>query len=311
MVNLEQETVWLNQEQLSSLFERDRTSIGKHIRNIFQEGELNQEEVCAKFAHTTQHGAIAGKNQKTTTIYYNLDVIISVGYRVKSQRGTQFRIWANKILKEFLVEGYSLNQKRLEQKEQEVKFLRSGIQIVSRAIEEKAHQEGFEYLNQFSKGLSLLDDYDHENLDRKGLTKVNAIYPKLEAYQALINQMKTDFSSDIFGFEKDGSFKSAVAQISKGHGADDFYPTIEEKAATLLYLIVKNHAFTDGNKRIAAACFLMFLKHNNLLTNQEGNPVISNEALASLTLFIASSKPNEMDMVKRLVISILNRNKTK
>jgi len=228
---------------------------------------------------------------------------------VKSQRGTQFRIWATQRLKDYLVQGYAINQKRLEQKEQEVKFLRSGIQIVVRAIEEKANQEGFEYLAQFSKGLELLDDYDHETLDVKGLTTTAAIYPQRQEYQKLIDQMKAAFNSDIFGLEKDQSFESAIAQISKGFENTDFYPSIEEKAATLLYLIVKNHAFTDGKKRIAAACFLMFLQRNGILTDEFNHPIISNEALASLTLFIASSKPAEMAVVKRLTISILNRNK--
>ena len=225
-MNLEKETVWLNQEQLSSLFERDRTSISRHIRNIFKESELSEKVVCAKFAHTTQHGALVDKKQTKTATYYNLDVIISVGYRVKSQRGTQFRIWATKRLKDYLIKGYAINQKRLEQTEQEVKFLRSGIQIVSRAIEEKATQEGFEYLNQFAKGLSLLDDYDHESLDISGLTQSEAIYPKREDYQSLIDHMTAEFDSDVFGLEKDQSFESAIAQISKGFGENDFYNSI-------------------------------------------------------------------------------------
>lgn len=237
--------------------------------------------VCAKFAHTTQHGAIADKKQIKTTTYYNLDVIISVGYRVKSQRGTQFRIWATQRLKDYLIQGYAINQKRLEQTEKEIKFLRSGIQIVSRAIEEKAAQEGFEYLNQFAKGLELLDDYDHENLDIKGFTTKEAKYPLKKEYQALIDQMKEGFDSGVFGLEKDKSFESAIAQISKGFDKTDFYTSLEEKAATLLYLVVKNHAFTDGNKRIAAACFLMFLQWNDLLVDKIGHPIISSEALAS------------------------------
>jgi death-on-curing family protein len=240
---------------------------------------------------------------------YNLDVIISVGYRVKSKRGTQFRMWANQVIKDHLVKGYSINKKRLEQTEQEIKFLRSGIQIVSRAIEEKSSEKGLEWLNRFATGLALLDDYDHENLDAKGLTTRKAVYPKRREYQALIDQMKQEFDSDIFGLEKDQSFESAIAQISKGFGENDFYPSLEEKAATLLYLIVKNHAFTDGNKRIAAACFLMFLEYNDILIDKTGSTVISNEALASLTLFIAASRAEEMETVKKLTVSILNRNK--
>jgi prophage maintenance system killer protein len=306
-IQSEKETVWLTQEQLSVLFERDRTVIGRHIRNIFKEKELDEKVVCAKFAHTTQHGAIQGKIQSKDVKYYNLDVIISVGYRVKSLQATKFRIWANSILKDYLVKGYAINQKRLDQKEQEVKVLKSGIQILSRALEEKTANN--QWLSLFAKGLSLLDDYDHEQLDAKGLTTTAANYPSLQEYQELINQMLTEFDSGIFGKEKDKSFESSVAQIGKGFEKDDFYATIEEKATMLLYFVVKNHSFVDGNKRIAAACFLKFLQQNKMLFNSDNQPIISNDTLASLTLFIASSKPEEMQTVTRLVISVLNRNK--
>ena len=306
-VQFEQETVWLTQAQMAELFERDRTVIGRHISNVFSENELDENVVCANFAHTTQHGAIKGKSQSKDVKYYNLDIIISVGYRVKSKQGTQFRIWANSILKEYLVKGYAVNQKRLAQKEQEVRLLKNGIQILSRAIEEKTQEN--EWLSIFSKGLQLLDDYDHEELDSKGLTKKTAIYPTREDYQELINQMVVDFDSQVFGKEKDQNFESSIAQIEKGFGEKDFYPTLEEKATMLLYLVVKNHSFVDGNKRIAAACFLKFLQTNKMLYNKQNELIISNDTLASLTLLIASSKPEEMQTVKRLVISVLNRNK--
>ncbi|HCO83769.1 MAG TPA: death-on-curing protein, partial [Arenibacter sp.] len=216
-------------------------------------------------------------------------------------------IWANKILKDYLVKGYALNEKRLAQKEQEVKLLKDGIHILSRAIEEKI--EDNQWLTVFTKGLSLLDDYDHEQLDTIGLTTKEVNYPSLTDYQELINEMLTEFDSDVFGKEKDKSFQSSIAQIGKGFGEADFYPTLEEKAAMLLYLVVKNHSFVDGNKRIAAACFLKFLQQNDMLFNSHQQPIISNDTLASLTLFIASSKPEEMQTVTRLVISVLNRNK--
>jgi len=307
-VKFENDTVWLSQMQLAQLFNRDRSVIGRHIRNIFNEDELNEEVVCADFAHTTQHGSMPGKSQVSITKHYNLDVIISLGYRVKSIRGTQFRQWAGQRLKEYLIKGYAINEKRLEQTQQEVKFLKSGIQILSRAIEEKAREEGFEWLKYYAKGLTLLDDYDYERLDNKGITERIAKYPSRNNYQELIDQMKTEFDSPIFALEKDQSFESAIFQISKGFEKKDFYPSLEEKAAMLLYLIIKNHAFTDGNKRIAAACFLLFLKQNNMLNNKDGDSIISNEALASLTLFVAASKPEEMEMAKQLIISILNRN---
>ena len=306
-VQFEQDTVWLTQAQMAELFGKGRTTITEHIQNVFTEGELLEEVVCRDFRHTTQHGAIKGKSQSKDVKYYNLDVIISVGYRVKSKQGTQFRIWANKILKEYLVNGYAVNEKRLAQKEQEVQLLKNGIQILSRAIEEKANEN--EWLSVFSKGLQLLDDYDHEQLDSKGLTKKQALYPTRDDYQELINEMVVDFDSQVFGKEKDQNFQSSIAQIEKGFGENDFYPTLEEKATMLLYLVVKNHSFVDGNKRIAAACFLKFLQANKMLFNEQNRLIISNDTLASLTLLIASSKPEEMETVKRLVTSVLNRNK--
>ncbi|NRD19514.1 virulence protein RhuM/Fic/DOC family protein [Winogradskyella eckloniae] len=306
-VKLEGETIWLDQYQLEALFDTDRTSIGRHLRNIYSSNELDKEATSAKIAQVQQEGE---REVKRTINVYNLDAILSVGYRVNSKKGTAFRKWANAILKDYLVKGYALNEKRLAQKEQEVKLLKDGIHIltrtVSKAIEEKASDNII--LETFAKGLSLLDDYDHEELDAKGLTTTEASYPSLDDYQEIINQMLTEFDSDVFGKEKDKSFQSSVAQIAKGFGDDDFYPSIEEKATMLLYLVVKNHSFVDGNKRIAAACFLKFLQQNNMLFNSEQQPIISNDTLASLTLFIASSKPDEMQTVTRLVISVLNRN---
>jgi prophage maintenance system killer protein len=303
-VEFDGETVWLSQLQLSQLFEQTKQNISLHINNCFKEGELQREATIKESLTVQKEGK---RTVKRKIELYNLDVIISVGYRVKSQRGTQFRIWANSVLKDYLVKGYSINEKRLTQKEQEVQILKDGIQILGRAIEEKT--ENNEWLSIFAKGLSLLDDYDHEQLDAKGLTTKEAHYPSLDDYQLLINQMLSEFDSDVFGKEKDKSFQSSVAQIAKGFGEDDFYRTIEEKATMLLYLIIKNHSFVDGNKRIAAGCFLKFLQQNNMLFNAQQQLIISNDTLASLTLFIASSKPEEMETVKRLVISVLNRNK--
>ncbi|WP_321538543.1 virulence protein RhuM/Fic/DOC family protein [Flavobacterium piscinae] len=232
-----------------ALFQRDQSVISRHIKNIFKEGELEEKSNMQKM-----HIA----NSDKPVAFYNLDVIISVGYRVKSKQGTQFRQWATKRLKELLVQGYSLNEKRLAQKEQEIKILKNGIQILARsvgkAIENQENNTSF--LETFAKGLTLLDDYDHERLDTKGLTKKQAIYPTLSDYQMVLKSMLQDFDSDVFGIEKDGGFKSAIAQIEKGFDNQDFYPTLEEKATTLLYLIVKNHAFVDGNKRIARLVFL-------------------------------------------------------
>ncbi|TXE02964.1 RhuM family protein [Algoriphagus aquimarinus] len=306
-VKFEQETVWLNQKQMGALFDKDTDTISLHLKNIYKDEELDETSTTEESSVVQQEGK---RNVKRNVKFYNLDAIISVGYRVNSKRGIQFRQWATKRLKDYLIQGYAINENRLAQKQQEVQTLKDGIRILSRAIEQKAQDQNLDWLNQFAKGLELLDDYDHENLDEKGLSKRKANYPELTEYQEVIRSMRSEFESGVFGKEKDGSFESAVAQISKGFGEEDFYPTLEEKAATLLYLIVKNHGFVDGNKRIAAACFLLFLQSNDLLHNSEGISIISNDALASLTLFIASSKPEEMDTVKKLVISVLNRNRT-
>ncbi|MCF8462124.1 MAG: virulence protein RhuM/Fic/DOC family protein [Flavobacteriales bacterium] len=304
-VQFGQETVWLDQNHLSTLFDTDRTSILKHIQNVYTSKELDEVSTCAKIAQVRVEGK---RSVKREILHYNLDVIISVGYRVNSVKGTQFRQWATQRLKEYLVQGYAINEKRLAQKQQEVQYLRTGIQILSRVIEQKSSEMELVWLNQFAGGLALLDDYDHDELDQKGYNQQKAEFPKVEEYQEIIDGMKTEFGSSVFGKMKDESFYSSINQISKGFGERDFYPSLEEKAAMLLYLIVKNHAFVDGNKRIAAACFLLFLQRNKLLQNKHGKPIISNDALAGLTLFVASSKPEEMETVKRLVVSVLNRN---
>jgi death-on-curing family protein len=256
----------------------------------------------------TEIVALEGKRYVSRELeVYNLDMILSIGYRVNSSKATQFRIWATQRLKDYLIQGYAINEKRLAQKNQHVQTLKDGIRILSRAIEYKVDEVDNTWLAHFAKGLELLDDYDHEALDQKGISLRAAAYPDLSSYQNIIDIMRQDFSSSVFGKEKDDSFRSSVAQIGKGFGEVDFYPSIEEKAATLLYLIIKNHSFVDGNKRIAAACFLLFLEVNGLLKAKE-NPIISNEALASLTLFAAASKPEEMETVKKLIVSVLNRN---
>ena len=298
-------TVWLNQKQLGELFDKDTDTIGFHLKNIYSEEEL-YEISTTEFSSVVQN---EGKRTIQRTVkFYNLDAIISVGYRVNSKRGTQFRQWATKRLKDFLIDGIAINEKRLEQKNKEIEVLHDGIRILSRAIEEKAlSSTGYEWLHRFSVGLQLLDDFDHESLDSIGNHKENIAYPSLIEYSELVKEMRLDFSSNLFGKLKDGGFDSALHQIMQGFGDVEVYPSIEEKAAMLLYLIVKNHAFVDGNKRIAAACFLLFLDKNELLFTSTNQSIISNEALASLTLFVASSKAEEMETVKKLLISVLNR----
>ncbi|MCK5856001.1 MAG: virulence protein RhuM/Fic/DOC family protein [Bacteroidales bacterium] len=298
-VLFEEDTVWLNQKQIIQLFERDQSVISRHINNVFKENELDKKSNMQK-----THIA----NSDKPVYIYSLDVIISVGYRVKSFRGTQFRQWATQRLKDYLVKGYAINEQRLEQKQQEVLHLKTGIQILSRAIEAQNETIGNEILNIFANGLELLDDYDHETLDTKGNTEKETIFPTYDNYLNFIEQMYSDFESDVFAKPKDESFHSSINQIAQTFGGQELYPSIQEKAANLLYFIVKNHSFVDGNKRIAAACFIYFLNKNNALLNTHNETIINNEALASLTLFIATSKSDEADIVKRFIISILNRN---
>ena len=279
--------------------------ISRHLKNIFQEGELDRNSTVAKNATVQQE---SNRKVKREIEYFNLDAILSVGYRVNSKRGNQFRQWATQRLKDFLIEGIALNEKRLEKQNKEIQILHDGIRILSRAIEKKALESNtYEWLHQFSIGLQLLDDYDHEALDSKGKHTNEVRYPDFSAYSDVVTAMRSEFNSGVFGKEKDDGFKSAIQQIRQGFGTEDVYPSIEEKAAMLLYLIIKNHAFVDGNKRIAAACFLLFLDQNSLLYTRKGNTIISNEALASITLFVAASKSEEMETVKNLIVSILNR----
>ncbi len=304
-VQLEGETVWLTQAQMVTLFKSSKANISEHITNVLSSNELDKESTVRKFRIARKEGKRSVTRNLT---HYNLDMIISVGYRVNSSSGILFRKWATSKLKELLVQGYVINEKRLAQKEQEVKVLKSGIQIIGRALAQKAEEEDYQWLDTFAKGLRLLDDYDHESLDKSGISKQRTNYPTIDDYYKMVETMKANFDSDIFAKEKDQNFQSSVTQISKGLGKHDFYPTIEEKAAMLLYLITKNHSFVDGNKRIAAACFILFLKSNDLLYTTDELPIISNEALAAMTLYIASSKPEEMETVKRLIVSVLNRN---
>ena len=304
-VSFSDDSVWLSQAQMAKLFNQTKQNVSLHINNCFKEKELSRKATVKESLTVQQEGS----RQVTRKIeHYNLDVIISVGYRVKSKQGTQFRQWATQRLKEYLVEGVAINEKRLAQKNQEIKILHDGIRILSRAIEAKANLEDHNWLLEFSEGLKLLDDYDHEQLDKAGKHTSRVNYPAREEYMAIVESMRTEFNTAVFGMLKDTGFDSAIGQIKQGFGKKDIYPSIEEKAAMLLYLIVKNHAFVDGNKRIAAACFLLFLERNNLLFDKHGNPILSNEALASITLLVASSKSDEMETMKQLIMSILNRN---
>ncbi|MEI6409747.1 MAG: virulence protein RhuM/Fic/DOC family protein [Bacteroidota bacterium] len=303
-VRFESDTVWLSQKMMAELFTKDSDTIGLHLKNIYSEEELSETSTTEFFSVVQREGK---RDIERQIKFYNLDAILSVGYRVNSKRGTQFRQWATQRLKEYLVQGYAINEKRLAEKQMQVETLKTGIRILSRAIEEQVDTGESETLKLFAEGLEILDDYDHETLDTKGKTIREAILPSVEEYLEVVKSMKSDFSSDVFAKPKDQSFESSVAQIGQSFGGVELYPSIEEKAATLLYLIVKNHSFIDGNKRIGAACFIYFLAQNKLLFNELQQTVISNKALAALTLLVASSQSEEMAAVKKLIISMLNR----
>ncbi|MFN0188418.1 MAG: RhuM family protein [Bacteroidia bacterium] len=304
-VRFENDSVWLSQQQLAILFEQTKQNISLHINNCFLEGELDKISTVKEFLTVQTEGK---RQVKRDIAHYNLDLIISVGYRVKSKVGTQFRQWATARLKDYLVQGYVINERRLLEKQQHVEYLKTGIRILSRAIEEQVNVSDSESLRIFAKGLTLLEDYDNELLDQSSRTDIKIKYPKLKDYFHLISKMQLSINSKVFAKPKDNSFESSVRMIEQSFNGCEFYNGLEEKAAMLLYLIVKNHSFVDGNKRIGAACFLFFLEKNNLLVNKLQQPILSNDALASLTLFVASSRPNEMGTVKQLIISILNRN---
>ena len=302
-VNVKDETVWLSLEQLATLFNRDRTVIKRHINNIFKEDELKENEVCAKFAHTTAHGALTDKTQTRNIDYYNLDMIISIGYRVKSQNGIIFRKWANKILKDYLIKGYAINQKRLDYLEKTVKL----IDIANRTNENLENADAKEILKviaTYSKALELLDDYDHRNLLKpKGNSSQKQI--RYEDCLEVINKLRFNEESDIFAIEKNKGLQSIIGNIYQTFDGNDVYKSIEEKAANFLYMIVKNHVFIDGNKRIAATLFIYFLNYYDLLY-KENKQVIDNNTLASLTLLIAESNPKEKEVIIDLVMNFLN-----
>ncbi len=305
-VNFDGETVWLSQKQLVTLFTSSKANISEHLKDIFYSQELDQSSTVRNFRIVQKEGK---REVERNIEHYNLDVIISIGYRVNTKKGIQFRQWATARLKDYLVQGYAINEKRLQQKQQEVEFLKTGLRIVSRALENTANETEQEVFRQFAKGLALLDDYDHEALDQKGLTQKETVYPEFDDYMTLIGQMYSDFESLVFAKPKDDSFHSSINQIKQSFGDSELYTSIEEKAANLLYFITKNHSFVDGNKRIAAACFLYFLQQNNALTNSKEQPIIGNETLATLTLYIANSRTEESEVIKRLIISVLNRNR--
>ena len=310
-VRLENETVWLTQAQMADLFQKERTVITRHINNVFKEGELEREVVCAKFAHTTQHGAIKGKQQIKETTLYNLDVIISVGYRVHSKRGTAFRIWARQIIKDYLVKGYAVNQRIHSE---QIGELRQLVQMLGRTIQNQQLEQNdenqalFDIVVDYTYALDTLDDYDYQRLSIGKTTQEDKFHATYENAMEAIQNLRNKFGgSSLFGNEKDDSFKSSIGQIYQTFGGEELYPSVEEKAAMLLYLVTKNHSFSDGNKRIAATLFLWFLNNNGILYREDGSKRLADNTLVALTLMIAESKTEEKDVMVKVVVNLINQ----
>jgi len=291
-VHLEDDSVWLSQAQIAELLETTKQNVSLHINNAFTEGELEKNSVVKDFLTTAKDG----KNYNTK--FYNLDTIISVGYRVKSIRGVQFRRWATSILREYLIQGYTINKKRLDQ-------LNKTIEIISRSYIPEISGIA-SVLQNFTKGLNLLDNYDHQEFSKplnKNKSKWLLTYKEARKF---IDSMKIGKESSLFGLEKDNSFKSSLGMIYQTFDGKELYPSIQEKAANLLYLVVKNHSFTDGNKRIAAGLFVYFLDKNKALKSKNGQLLIDNNALAATTLMIALSKPQEKEIMCNLVVNFIS-----
>ena len=297
-VNMASDTVWLNAEQMSQLFDRDYKTIRKHINNALHE-ELDSSTV-AKFATVQKEG---GREVTRNIEYYNLDMIISIGYRVKSKKGIIFRRWANKVLKDYLLKGYAVNQKRLDYLEKTVKLIDIAGRIDTELKGSEA-QDIIKVINNYSNALSLLDDYDHKRVNKPNGTK-NNIKVTYEDCMDIVSKLKFNSDSDLFALERNEGLKSIIGAIYQSYDGADLYPTIEEKAANFLYLITKNHTFIDGNKRIAATLFIYFLEVNSILY-KDNRQVIDNNTLVALTLLIAQSNPKEKDILVDLVMNFLS-----
>ena len=296
-VNLKDETVWLTQKQMAELFGKDRRTITRHIQNIYKDEELSENSVCSFFEHTAEDG------KKYNVQYYNLDMIISVGYRVNSKQGIKFRQWATKILKDYMLEGYAINQRRLDYLEKTVQLIDIANRMDER-LEAGDAKEILKVIGDYSKALNLLDDYDHRTLKK---IDGNIDERKIEYHKCLdiINKLRFNEESSLFAVERDKGLESIIGNIYQSFAGQDIYKSIEEKGANFLYLIVKNHVFADGNKRIAATLFIYFLNYYGILY-KDGHQVIDNNTLAALTLLIAESNPKEKDVIIDLVMNFLN-----
>ena len=308
-VKMDKETVWLTLAQMSDLFQTDRTAILRHINNIYKSQELESVSTCAKIAQVRTEGK---RNVTRYIPYYNLDMIISVGYRVNSKRGTQFRIWANKILKDYLIKGYAINQKIKLERYQELKDM---VHILGNTLKNQEQLTSDQskgllpVITDYVYALDTLDKYDYQQLFIENTTKGDRFHATYENAMEAIRSLKGKFGeSKLFAHEKDQSFKSSIATIYQTFDGIELYPSIEEKAAMLLYLVTKNHSFSDGNKRIAAMLFLWFMENNGILYSPNGEKRIANNTLVALTLMIAESHTEEKDIMVKVVVNLINQN---
>ena len=305
-VRLENDTVWLTQKQIAELFGTKRPAITKHLKNIYDSEELDENSTCSILEHMGNEG-----KQVYTTKYYNLDAILSVGYRVNSKNATRFRQWANKVLKNFLVKGYAVNERI---RKEQIGELRQLVGIIGRAIQNKEiesneeNQALFDIVVDYTYALDTLDNYDYERLSISKTTQEDKFHATYENAMQAINALREKFGgSTLFGNEKDDSFKSSIGQIYQTFGGEELYPSVEEKAAMLLYLVTKNHSFSDGNKRIAATLFLWFLNNNRILYRADGSKRIADNTLVALTLMIAESRTEEKDVMVKVVVNLINQ----
>ena len=310
-VKLEGDTIWLSQRQMAELFEKDTDTIGLHLNNIFQTGELEEKSTTEEFSVVQTEG-IRKVNRRIK--HYNLDAVISVGYRVNSIRGTQFRIWANKILREYLIKGYAVNQPVLEKKKDQLAELQETLRLIrasafSKPLSGEESLGLLQIISDYSLALEILDQYDYQSLEIAETRLKEKFRLSYEEAVEQINAVKKAYgNSELFGREKDKSFRSSIGAIYQTFDGKDLYPSIEEKAANLLYFVTKNHSFTDGNKRIAAFLFLYFMDRNGILYDDSGRKRIADNALVALTLMIAVSKPEEKDTMIRVIVNLINKN---
>ena len=310
-VRLEKDTVWLNQYQISELFQSERSVITKHINNIYKSGELKRSATCAKIAQVHIEGQ---RKVSRKIMYFNLDMFISIGYRVNSKTATQFRIWATNVLRDHLVKGYTINEKRLEAQAQKYKELQNSVKLLENilSLDEITQEQArgiIEVVTDYAYALDILDQYDYKKLSVSKITRKEHFKLDYAAGIQLIQNLKKQFGgSNIFGVEKDESFKSSVAAIYQSAGGKDAYPSVEEKAAHLLYFVTKNHSFVDGNKRIAATLFVYFLNQNKILYRKDGSKRLPDSTLVALTVLIAQSKPQEKDTIIKVIVNLINKN---